>query len=171
MQETFELYDKRTFFYKIISIIVVLFLVFIFTCIAFPQVISKAPQTLMIILFLLGFAITIGSMFIGGSSIKTYVSSGYLILTDTSITINENKYLLKELSSVETTAGSFKGRGSRGGISDGTGNKIIIKTMSGDIIERKFVVISNDQRNNLAEMLKHWRGNGFKIISNGIDLI
>ncbi|HTD39690.1 MAG TPA: hypothetical protein VK671_03650, partial [Mucilaginibacter sp.] len=87
MQETFELYDKRTFFYKIISIIVVLFLVFIFTCIAFPQVISKAPQTLMIILFLLGFAITIGSMFIGGSSIKTYVSSGYLILTDTSITI------------------------------------------------------------------------------------
>jgi hypothetical protein len=171
MQETFELYNKRTLFYKIIFIIVSLFIVFIFGCIAFPQVISKAPQFLMIIWFVLGFVITIGSIFIGRFSIKTYITNGYLILTDTSVVINNNKYLLNELSSVETTAGGYKGRGTRGGISDGTGNKIVIKTNSDDIIKGKFVVNSKDQRGNLAQILKYWRSKGFKIISNGIDLI
>jgi len=171
MQETFEIYDKRTILYKVLNLVVLCFLLFVFTCITVPNVIAKAPQGLMVVLFLTGMVITIGGMFIGGSSIKTYVSDGDLTLTDKSITINEDKYLLADLSLVETKAGGYKGRGSRGGLGDGTGNKITIKTNAGDIIEKKFVVTSQQQRDNLAEILKYWRRTGFKIISNGIDLV
>ena len=171
MEETFEIYDKRTVLYKIISFIIYPFFVFIFIGIFFPEIISKAPQLLIIIWFFLGFITTMLSMFIGGMPIKTYTSSGCLILTDISITINENVYLLNELLSVETNAGGYKGLGTRGGLNDGTGNKIMLKTNDGVIVEERFVVISKAQRDNLTQILKCWRANGVKIISNGIDLL
>ena len=171
MEETFETYQKRTKFYTVISCIVVAFFVFVFTCILAPKLISNTPQPLMVILFLLGFAVTITSMFLGNLSIKTYISDGQLMMRDVSISINENTYPLTELLSVEVNAGSYKGRGTRGGLSDGTGNKIMITTKALEKIETKFVVSSKVQRDDLTEILKFWKAQGFKIISNGIDLV
>jgi hypothetical protein len=171
MEEVFETYEKRNAFYKGVSFFVICFAVFIFFCIFFPNVLSKAPQTLMIILCLSLIIIALGSMFIGILPIKTYIGNGNLILTNSSVSVDGNIYSLDDLLSVETKAGGYKGRGTRGGIDDGTGNKITIITKNKIVITKKFVVTSNAQRNDLAQILKAWRSKGFKIISNGIDLI
>lgn len=171
MQETFEVYSKRTQSYKAVSCVVIFFFCFILMCIFFPQVISKAPQTLMVCLFLVGLSITIGSMFMGVSSMKAYKSDGQLILTNSSISINEIKFELADLSFIETTASQFKGLGTRGGFSDGSGNKIVVVTNDNVNIENKFVINSKIQKDNLTLILKSWKKQGFKIISNGIDLV
>ena len=171
MEETFDTYEKRPLTYTIILFVVLSFYIFIFTCILFPSIISKAPQLLMVCFMLIGLITTILLMFIGFLSIKTYIKNGEITLTDSSIIINGNKYFLTDLLSVETFAGTYKGRGSRGGVSDGTGSKIIITTNKNEILKKKFVVISKDQRDTLTSILKYWRTMGFKIMSNGIDLI
>lgn len=171
VEETFDTYEKRSVFYKVMSLIVSGAFIFIFSCIFFPDAISKAPQPLMVFIFLLALCSVLGAMFIGGSSIKTYQTNGHLTLTDSYISINQNMYFLKDLSCVETMAGKYKGLGTRGGLEDGTGNKIIITTKDHIIIKAKFVVASKDQRNNLTHILKDWKAKGHKIISNGIDLV
>ncbi|MGF7042277.1 hypothetical protein [Mucilaginibacter lappiensis] len=171
MEEIFDTYKKRTNFYTLISCVVASFMIFVLACICFPQVISKAPQTLMVCLFLIGFIITIGSMFMGGSSIKTYIKDGHLTLTDLSVTFNDNAYFLTELLSIEINSGDYKGKGARGGFSDGTGNKIIITPKDKNVIQTKFVISSKDQRDNLTQILKFWKTQNFKIISNQVDLV
>ncbi|MEN0054464.1 MAG: hypothetical protein AAGC65_12395 [Mucilaginibacter sp.] len=171
MKETFETFEKRSHVYKIISFAIFASITFVFSCIFFSNIISKAPQFLMVCVFLISMFVLISSMFIGGSSIKTYIINGHLILTDSSITLNQNIYFLKDLFCVETTAGRYKGLGTRGGLDDGTGNKITITTKDHIIIKTKFVVVSKTQRDNLTKLLKYWKANGYKIVSNGIDLI
>jgi len=109
-------------------------------------------------------------MFMGGTSIKTYVKDGQLIVTDLSVAINENTYFLTELLSIEINSGDYKGKGTRGGLSDGTGNKIVIIPKDHTVIEEKFVISSKDQRDNLIQILKFWKRKDFKIIANRVDL-
>jgi hypothetical protein len=149
MKETFDSYKKRTTLYSIVNCVVVGFLFFVFTCILFPKVISNAPQPLMVCLFLIGSIVTLGSMFIGGSSIKTYKKDGEIVLTDSSITIDERSYFFIELLTVEVTAGMYKGKATtRGGLVDGTGNEIVMTTKDNGIVKTKFVVSSKEQRDN-----------------------
>jgi hypothetical protein len=114
--------------------------------------------------------VTIGSMFIL-PAIKTYIKSGALIVNESSVSINENTYVLTELLSVEIDSGDYKGKGTRGGLSDGTGNRIIITAKDHNIIQAKFVISSKDQRDSLTQILKFWKTKNFKIIANRVDLI
>lgn len=110
-------------------------------------------------------------MFMWGTSIKTYEKDEELTVTDLSVSINETTYFLTELLSIEIDSGDYKGKGTRGGLSDGTGNKIVITLKDYSIIQKKFVISSKDERDNLTQILKFWKTKDFKIISNSIDLI
>lgn len=171
MKEVFDTYKKRTILYKIISSIVVVFIIFLFACIFFSNSMSDFPyQSLLVILFLTGFLATVSSMFLF-PLIKTYKRDGQLIITDSAITIFDHTYSLIELTSAEINSGDYNGRGTRGGLSDGSGNKITVTTKDYVLIKTKFVVRSKEQKGNMTQIMKSWKSNGFKIISNGIDLI
>jgi hypothetical protein len=66
--------------------------------------------------------------------------------------------------------GILREKGTRGGLSDGSGNRIMITTKGQGVIKMKFAVNSKDQKKKLTQIMKHWKSKGFKI-SNGIDLI
>jgi hypothetical protein len=127
-------------------------------------------QPLIVIFFLLGLLVTIGSMFLL-PSIKTYKKDGQIIITDSMISISDHTYFLTELITIEINAGDFTGKGTRGGLSDGSGNRIMIVTKDQGVIKIKFVVNSKNQKEKLTQIMKHWKSGGFRIISNGIDLI
>ena len=171
MEETFDTYKKRTVIYTTLSYIVLCFMTLVFASILFPQIIAKVPQNLFICLILIGFIITIPSIFMGGLPIKTYIKDGQLTVTQLSVIVNESTYFLTELLSIEINSGDYKGKGSRGGISDGTGNKIIITLKDHTIIETKFVISSKSQRDNLTQILKFWKTKDFRIIANQVDLV
>ena len=171
MNETFDTYTQRTLLYKILSASIVCFMAFIFTCIFFSDSISKIPyQPLIVIFFLLGLLVTIGSMLLL-PSIKTYKKDGQLIITDSTISISDHTYFLTELVTIEINAGDFMGKGTHGGLSDGSGNRIMIATKDQGVIKIRFVVNSKEQKEKLTQIMKRWKSEGFKIISNGIDLI
>lgn len=171
MNDTFDTYTQRTLLYKILSVSIVCFMAFISTCIFFSDSISKIPhQSLIVVFFLLGLLVTIGSMFLL-PSLKTYKKDRQLIITDSTITISDHTYFLTELVTAEINAGDFKGKGTRGGLSDGSGNTIVITTVDQRIKKAKFVVNSKEQKEKLTQIMKHRKFEGFKIISNGIDLI
>lgn len=170
MEQTFDTYKQRTTTYNVVFGITISFFVFTILGFIFPEITSMVPKGLLIFLFLVGFLVTIYSGLIGASPVKTYVKDGDLTLTESSVSVNGSELPLTDLSLIAITAGSYKGKASRGSVGNGTGNKIIITKKDRAVLEVKFVIDSKDQSDILKHIMQHWHEQGFKIISNGIDL-
>lgn len=164
MVETFDTFSKRTLFYNMMTVLMIPFLPCVILYSIQPKFLSGTSEFYISIVFFLSFAATLIALFIGGLSIITYKKNGEITFTDKSITLNSCTYSLNDLDKIEIRSKSYKGKGSKLGINDGTGNRIKIYTKSKEIEDVHFVINSKSQLINIEEIINGWKTEKFKII-------
>lgn len=167
MTETFDTYSSRPLIYKMMQIPAALLLVF-FIMAPFNKNLSGPLLFIMILSFFLGSIGYFVNLF--WRSMPSYIKNGELVFEEDRVVLNNIVLMLNDLSLVEIDCHNYAGKPGRSR-NDGTYNKIKIYKNSGETIEHRFVISSGQKWNNLGLIMKQWRQNGFKIISNGIDLI
>lgn len=95
---------------------------------------------------------------------------GELELGPDKFRLDAKTYNLNNVKKVEFKVIGYRGQaGSRSG-KDGTGNKIKICEKSNEIVEKRFVINTEEQLDNLKDILMQWKQEGFKVKVDGFDL-
>ncbi|MEO3406239.1 hypothetical protein AAFN85_20160 [Mucilaginibacter sp. CAU 1740] len=167
MTETFDTYTRRTLTYKIMQVPLVLMVI---ACVMAPfnKSLSEPLIMLMASCFILGFIGFFVSLF--WLSAPSYIKDGELLFEDDKVVLNSITFLLTDLKKIEIDCHNYAGKPGRSK-NDGTYNKIIITKPEGEVIEHRFVISSERKWRKLELLMKQWKQDGFKIISNGIDLV
>lgn len=168
MTETFDTYTRRPLIYKIMQFPGIL-LAIAFTMILFGDYLSKPLEFIAITCLFLGFVGFAVKLF--WRNIPGYIKDGELLLEDDKLILNNNVLVLGDLKKIEIDCYNFATRPGERSRNDGTRNKIIITKLNGEIVEYHFVIASIQKSQKLGLIMKQWKQDGFKIISNGIDLI
>jgi|GEM_PF-6910360 len=167
MAEIFDTYTRRPLIYKMMQIPAVLLLIF-FVMAPFARNLDTPLLFVMILCFFLGFIGYFVNLF--WSSMPSYTKDGELFFAEDRVVLNNTVFILNDLKLVEIDCHNYVGKPGRLR-NDGTYNKIKISKKNGESIEYRFVINSGKKWHNLGVIMKQWKQNGFKIISNGIDLI
>lgn len=167
MTETFDTYTSRPLIYKMMQIPAALLLIF-FVMAPFNKNLSGPLFFIMILSFFLGFIGYFVNLF--WWSMPSYIKDGELVFEEDRVVLNSTIFILKDLKLIEIDCHNYVGKPGRSR-NDGTYNKIRVMNLNSEVIEYRFVIGSGKKWNNLEFIMKQWKQNGFKIISNGIDLI
>jgi hypothetical protein len=167
MAETFETYTRRPLIYKIMQMPAVLLLIF-FAMAPFSKNLNGLLLFIMILSFFLGSIGYFVNLF--WSSMPSYIKDGELVFEEDRVVLNNTVFILDDLKLIEIDCYNYAGKPGRSR-NDGTYNKITISKKNGESIEHRFVISSGKKKHNLGVIMKQWKQGGFKIISNGIDLI
>jgi hypothetical protein len=168
MTATFDTYTHRPLIYKIMQAPAVLLVIAITMC-SF-NINSFVALFKVVFIFCLFFGLVGFVVRLIWWSIPAYVKDGELLFEDDRVTLKGSVFLLSDLKMIEIDCYNYAGYRGRSR-NDGTGNRILITTKNSEIIEHKFVISSVKKWNNLGVIMKGWKQDGFKIVSNGIDLI
>ena len=99
-----------------------------------------------------------------------YIKDGELELGSDKFRLDAKTYNFNILNKVEFKVIGYRGQsGSRSG-KDGTGNKIKIHEKSNQIVEKRFVIKTEEQLENLKDILIQWKQTGFNVKVDGFDI-
>ncbi|SCW42046.1 hypothetical protein [Mucilaginibacter sp. NFR10] len=168
MTEIFDTYTHRPFIYKLMQGPAVLMIAALILILFDGDNFNLFEDIVVSICLFVGLAgFLVHSMW---KNMPTYIKDGELLLQEDRVSLREDIFMLNDLKMIEINCYNYAGWSKRSR-SDGSRNKIMITKMNGGIIKQKFVISSVKKSHNLGMIMKEWKQNGFKIISNGIDLI
>jgi len=167
MAEPFDTYTRRPLVYKLMQVPAVLLLIS-FVLAPFNKNLNGPLLFIMILSFFLGSIGYFINLF--WWSMPSYIKDGELVFEEDRVVLNSTVFILNDLKLVEIDCYNYTGKPGRSR-NDGTYNKITISKKNGECIEHRFVISSGKKWYNLGVIMKQWKQGGFKIISNGIDLI